>query len=212
MAKAVLFDFDGTIADSEWLILESLNTQAARFGFEPIRHEEIPALRRFSMQQLVTQRLSMPLWNFPRLLRLERAAKAAFEKRSSELQVFAGMAEVVAALRAQGYLVGVVSSAPELAVCAVLERTGIEVDFVRASIGAFGKARVMRAVLTQHGVARRHALYVGDELRDIEATKRARIGIVCVGWGLNDAATLRAAGAEVASTPEALLAMITARV
>ena len=208
MHKAIIFDFDGTIADSERTMLASLNAIASEFGFQPLESEEIPALRKLSARTFVTKRLGIPFWNLWTIVRLEKRAKEEFAKRDTSLRVFPGMADVIATLRSRGHIVGIVSSTPDAAVVRVLREAGIAVDFVHAGSPAYLKAHALRAALRTHGLTRENVLYVGDEVRDVDACRRVGIPIIAITWGLNNAETLAARGASVASTPQELLARL----
>jgi phosphoglycolate phosphatase len=209
--KAILFDFDGTIADSMPIMLRSLNAIAGEFGFKPATTEEIPQLRKLSARKFITKRLRIPLWHVMKLRRLERRLKEEFAQHTSSLNTFNGMADVLAELRMDGYTVGVVSSAPQDIVENFLRDADITLDFVEAGGGTFGKARLLSASLALHGLTGLPVLYVGDELRDIEACRRVGIPMVGVAWGLNDTETLVSAGVPVAMTPQQLITMITER-
>jgi phosphoglycolate phosphatase len=204
----ILFDFDGTIADSEKIMFEALNAIAGEFGFQPVMPEEFPSLRQLSARAFVAERLRIPLWRVRKLLRLEKKTKAEYAKRSTGIRMFSGMPDVLRALRENGVDIGIVTSAPREVVERALRENEVAVDFVRAGVGTFGKARAIRGALRERRIGA-HALYVGDELRDAEACKKAGIAMLGVSWGLNDAAALRAAGVEVAATPRELLAMLT---
>lgn len=210
MADTIIFDFDGTIADSERLMLSSLASIAGEFGFKAISPDEVPRLRKMSVRQLVAERLGIPLWRALKLRRLEKRSKEEFAKHAAMLSVFPGMSDILSELRMNGYTVGVVSSAPQRVVEDVLREGGMSMNFIHAGSGTFGKARAIRKALKKHGIDKSRAVYVGDELRDIDACRRAGIPMLGVGWGLNDALTLRGAGIKVASTPSELFSMITA--
>lgn len=210
MPRTILFDFDGTLADSEEIMFESFNTLAQGFRFAPLTRAEFPALRQLPMRRFITERLRIPLWRVWTLLSLERKAKGAYAKASRDLHLFAGVPELIEKLHGLGILSGVVASAPQEVVERVLAAHKVKVDFVHAGIGTFSKARAIQATLKVRRLLATQVCYVGDELRDLDACKKAGIKMLGVSWGLNDAATLRAAGLEVASTPEELLSMLTA--
>jgi phosphoglycolate phosphatase len=212
MYQTVIFDFDGTIADSEHAMISSLNAISGEFGFSRIEPGEVASLRKLSIWQLVTKRLRIPFWNVLAILRLEKRAKAAFLARGDFLDVFPGMADGIARLREKGCLVGIVSSTPLPVIERVLRGSGIVVDFVSAGSPVYRKASAIRKEIRSRGVDKKTAVYVGDELRDINAAKHAGISVISVGWGLNDPAVLAARGARVASTPGELFSIITARV
>jgi len=206
---SVLFDFDGTLADTQDLAFTIINALAPEFGYRPITPEEIPALKLLSAWQLLSQRSAIPLWNLLKLRRLERRVREEFIKRGGGIEVFKGIPEMLRGLRAAGYEIGIVSSNSPRIVHSVLEKAGVRPDFIHGGSRFFGKARAIREALRGYDVSLSHVLYVGDELRDIEACKKIGIKMIAVGWGFNAADALRDAGARVAETPEELLSILT---
>ncbi len=61
-----------------------------------------------------------------------------------------------------------------------------------AGVSLFGKESKLKKVLKLSGIDKKDAIYIGDELRDIQASKK--IGLHCgsVIWGVNDAIALAA--------------------
>jgi phosphoglycolate phosphatase len=57
-------------------------------------------------------------------------------------------------------------------------------------------ARLTR-LLRRAGVAREQAIYIGDEVRDIDAARRAGMAVGAVTWGYNDASVLRRHGPDL---------------
>jgi phosphoglycolate phosphatase len=206
----VIFDFDGTLADSGELVLGIMNTLTPEFGFKPITREEIPALKMMPAWKLLTQRSGIPLWNLFKLRRLERRVREELAKHTEEIEMFAGVPEMIRDLRTAGCEVGIVSSNSPRIVQSVLARAGVEPDFIHAGSTFFGKARAIRKALNMYDIDRSRAVYIGDELRDIEACKKAGIDVIAVGWGFNAADALKAAGAKVVETPQELLSILVA--
>ena len=61
----------------------------------------------------------------------------------------------------------------------------------------------------KQGVEKNETLCIGDEVRDVQAAKKADVRIVSVSWGFNSPELLEQAGAErIVSTPEELLEAI----
>ncbi len=204
----VIFDFDGTLADSRDVGMEVMNGLADEFGYAPIRADEISALQAISARELVRKRAGIPLWNIFKLRRFEGRAREELERRSTSIQLFEGIAEMLKELRGARCELGVVTSNDEKIVYQALGRAGTDVDFVQAGSSFFGKARAIRNALKTYHIDRSHAVYVGDELRDIEACKKVGIDMTAVGWGFNDAETLQGAGVRVAATPQELFVML----
>lgn len=208
----MLFDFDGTIADTEDLVFEATNALAQEFGFEPIRPDEYPAIRAMGARERIVSRLGIPLWNILKVRRLERRAREEYTKRAHEIRVIDGIADVVAGLRERGLRVAILSSNDAVVVRETVERAGLSFDFYDTGSRALGKARALRKAMGSHSVPPGEVIYVGDELRDVEACRSADVRMVGVAWGLTDAAALRAGGIEVASTPEELQSLLDAAV
>ena len=61
------------------------------------------------------------------------------------------------------------------------------------SSSIFGKAGALKMLIRRHRVAKSDVWMVGDELRDIEAAKKAGINCIAVTWGLQHPDTLKAA-------------------
>lgn len=209
--RTVIFDFDGTLADSADLALDIMNTLAPEFGFAPITVHELPHLKKMSARELLVERAHIPLWHVFKIRRLERRVREEFIKRASELNSFTGVPEMMRDLYKEGYEIGIVSSNTHSVVVSLLERTGVQVHFIHAGSAFFGKARAIRGAMKEYGVDRRYVVYVGDELRDVEACKKVGIDMIAVGWGLNASDALRDAGVRVLKTPQELLGILGAQ-
>ncbi len=207
----ILFDFDGTLADSEGIALRVVNTLAPEFGLKPLVPEEIPALKTMSAWRLLTERSGISPWNIFKLRRIEQRLRTEFLKHAEEFRVFEGVPEMMRQLSEAGYEIGVVSSNDPRVVKEALARAGVEPLFVHAGSKFFGKARAIREAMREYGIGRSRTVYVGDEIRDIEACKKVGIDMIAVGWGFNSGDALKAAGASLVETPAELVRAIAAR-
>ncbi len=208
--SAILFDFDGTLAENSFLFLDVLNELSQEFGFEPIGVEEIPRLRRMGAKEILTQRLRIPLWNILKIRRLDRAQKRVWREKVSETEIrlFSGMPQLIKDIRDRGIVVGIVSSNLLEVIERAIQSAHVEVDFVHAGSRVFGKAGAIRKVIKQYQIDSHSVLYVGDEIRDLEACRTVGIPMIGVGWGLNAPEALQARGVVVVSTLEELRAKI----
>jgi len=55
----------------------------------------------------------------------------------------------------------------------------------------FGKRSALRRVLRKNGVSHDEAIYIGDELRDLEAAHAERIAFGAVSWGYTNLDALK---------------------
>lgn len=100
----VLFDFDGTIADSLQLVVDIYRDLL--HDDRELTPQELDMLRKLSAQR-VAKELGVSLWRAPLLL---RRGRKIMHSRITEVEPFADMPETIAALHARGHVLQVVSS------------------------------------------------------------------------------------------------------
>src|SRR3954466_3928980 len=96
--RFVIFDFDGTLADTLSWFNRVLNGVADRFGFQRIEDGEGETLRGLSAQEIIAH-LDVPRWKLPLIARHMR--KLAAEHRD-EIRRFAGVDRCSASPRRSG--------------------------------------------------------------------------------------------------------------
>lgn len=206
MKRTIIFDLDGTIADSESVFFDIVNALAPRFGYDPVVSDESGELKKLHLRDFLLHRLGWRIILLPFIL---RAGRARYHALASQVPVFPGTTEVFRALREQGIRIGMISSSEERTIRTILEANGLAVDFIMHS-DLFGKARAIKKALRKESLSPADTLYVGDEVRDVEACQKAGIQIIAVTWGLNSKEALAQAGAETVDTREALLTRLLA--
>jgi phosphoglycolate phosphatase len=203
--RVLVFDFDGTIADTLWQGLEILNSMAEEFGFRPLAKEELPQAQDMTTRQLM-KFLGIPNRKLPTIG--HRGVKK-LRALIGEVQPLSGMPAVLRELHARGIRMGIVTSNSEENVGIFLRNHDLEIiEFVRSSSRLLGKAREIRQAMKKHGFGAGDAIYIGDETRDVEACKRAGLRCVAVAWGYNSRRILAAQQPfRVVDTPEELLVL-----
>lgn len=193
--KLVIFDFDGTLADSFPWFLGALNQVAGRYRFRKVEAHEVDTLRGYSGRQLLAH-FRVPFWKMPFIARHMRALAA---RSTDTIRLFSGVDELLRELSDQGVELAIVSSNAEENIRAVLgpERAAL-IRYYECGTSLFGKAARFRRVLQRSGVRPGEALCIGDEIRDLEAARAVGIPSGAVSWGY--------------ATPEALKAHAPAKV
>ncbi|CCM76904.1 HAD hydrolase-like protein [Rhizobium mesoamericanum] len=184
----VIFDFDGTLADSGEWFFGSLNDVADRFGFRRTTVEEREALRRLGNHEII-RKLRVPMWKMP-------AIAAYMRRRATEdiesIQLFEGVAPALRMLRQRGMKLAIVSSNTEQNVRTVLGPELVElINFYGCGSSMFGKAVKFRRAMKQLGTAPERTICVGDETRDIEAANAVGASSAAVTWGFAAPESLR---------------------
>ncbi len=186
-AKAVIFDFDGTLCDDFRELIVILNSMAKEFGYEKTPLEKIPALR-----ELPSQDLFCVLGVTPEKLGL--AVKNVVTRLASRihgLPSFPGLVDVLRQLSTQGYRLGILTSNSEEIVRPFLLNNRLDfVEFIYSQSGVFDKHRMIANVLEERELDKSEIIYVGDETRDIEAARKAGVAVIAVSWGFNARAIL----------------------
>jgi phosphoglycolate phosphatase len=179
--RLVLWDFDGTLADTWSCGQQIYNEIAARRHFVPITDAEADR-RMTTLEFLRAHRVA--LLQLPLLIREWHAALRA---RMDDVPLFPGVRDALMTLRRQGSFLGILSSNKHdnIARCLRSQEAYALFDAIHASSRLFGKANGIRRVLARQGLGKREVLYIGDETRDLDAARTAGIDSAAVGWGLN---------------------------
>lgn len=186
----VLFDFDGTLADSLPWFQTVCNDVADAFGFRRIAPDEADLLRSTDAKRVI-QMLGIPMWQVPLIAHRIRKMMTADIAR---IPLFDGVDALLADLKRAGVTVAIVSSNSRDNVEKVLgpERAAL-VDHFACGAGLFGKDAKFKKVLKQLGFTAAQTLAVGDELRDLEAAHKVGMAFGGVTWGYTLADTMHAA-------------------
>jgi phosphoglycolate phosphatase len=188
--RLVIFDFDGTLADSLPWLRASFQDMIRRFDLTPVRDDEVEGLRSLTAREIMT-RLNVSMWQLPVIVSDMRKRKLA---AAGEISLFAGVPAMLSDLQRHGIKVAIVSTDSEASVRQVL---GPAADLIiRFDCGAtiFGKHRKFRRVARELGVNPSKTICIGDELRDIDAAKAAGMDSGAVVWGYALPSALQAAG------------------
>jgi phosphoglycolate phosphatase len=204
--KLVIFDFDGTLADSFPWFIHIVNTVAARYNFKGIEESEIEMLRGYGARHLI-KHLGIPMWKLPFIANHMRQVTATGVRNISP---FAGVDSLLEQLSLAGVTIALVTSNSYENVHNVLGTKNMNrIKYHECGVSLFGKRAGFRKVLKQSGVLPSEALCIGDEVRDIEAATKEGIPFGAVAWGFNHIEALKAhSPAEVFEHVDDIIARI----
>ncbi len=201
--EAVLFDFDGTIADTGEGMFNSIQYAVRSLGFEPLSEE---VLRTF---------VGPPVYDsFKRVLgaddetvhlAVEKYREFYAEKGIYEFRLYDGILELFNELKVNGIKIVLASAKPQRFIIKLVGYIGIEdvVEFI--SSPADDKADPSKAALISNALAamkveKEKALMVGDRHFDINGANGAGIESVGVTFGYGSCEELKNAGATFIAT------------
>jgi phosphoglycolate phosphatase len=181
-AKLIIFDFDGTLADTLGALLRITNRLAPEFGYPQISDEQLANLKYLSSWEII-KISKVALWKLPFLL---KRVKEEFPGEVQSVKLFPGVVELLTTLKSQGYRLGIVSSNAEANIRSLLHQHQIEhlFEFITGA-STFGKGKAIGKIIRRYNCSKSDAIYIGDEIRDIQAARSIQIRVVAVGWGFN---------------------------
>lgn len=201
-SKCVVFDFDGTLADSEVIMIAIYDHFAARNN-KPELTEEIKQKLRDGTTRQALKWSGVRLWQIPRLLNL---ARKEYRKRSSKVKIFTGVKSLVKDL-SKDFDIYILSTNSEKTVKKILNNNDFktEVNILKGS-SVFGKGKALKKLLSHHAYDRSRSWMIGDETRDIIAGNKAGLNTIGVTWGLQSEVGLRRAKPDhIAVEPKDIL-------
>ena len=205
--KLVIFDFDGTLADSLGWLIGISDRLADEYGFDRIDKAQVAMLRRNDAATLLRLH-HVPLWKVPFIASRFRKLMA---QQIHMITLFPGVDDLFERITQAGAKLAVVTSNS----CANVRRVLGEKNMGRLAaceggVSLFGKRRKLRKVLRRTGIHPAEAIFIGDEIRDIEAARHAGIASGAVAWGFTDVDTLKAHAPDMlfSSVAEILLSLV----
>lgn len=211
-AEVVLLDLDGTLIDSAPDLAGAANDLRASHGLEPLPYEHLRPMVGAGARGMVgiafDRRPGDAGYDELRAAFLVRYA----ERMLDSTHVFDEMLPVLDAIEAAGLRWGIVTNKalqlarPIVAGLGLDERAAV---LVGGDSTPFAKPHPepLFEAARQVGAQPRHCVYIGDDLRDIQAGRAAGMAVLAAGWGyLGVGEPVESWGADaVADRPAALL-------
>ncbi len=199
MVSAVIFDFDGTLADSLDAHIRSWRKAFEDLGVE-LREEEVR--KRFGKPSATILSEVLPPRLHGKIAELTKRKQQYFVKQLTSLRLYSGVEEVLKKLKEMGIPMAVATSMNRESLRSTLQALGIEKYFfviVTADDVAEGKPNpemLLRAA-EKLRVKPVNCLVVGDSLYDVLAAERASIPIVVVANNSYQIEQIREKGVKV---------------
>lgn len=182
----MLFDFDGTLADTAPDLGAAVNHLRALKGLEALSVEAVRPFASMGARGLLRVGFGLRPEDaeFPTL-------KDAFLQRYDErvcvaTALFPGIAELLAALRERRIPWGIVTNKSTRFTGRIVERLGIAPDCIVCGDSTphlKPHPAPMHLAAQTLGVAQADCWYLGDDLRDVQAARAAGMKPVAVEWG-----------------------------
>ncbi len=218
MIEAVLFDLDGTLADTAPDMALTVNRMRARRGLDPVAAELVRPHVSSGARGMIVAAFGIAPGDpqFPGLR--EEFLELYAENLCDGTRLFPGMAEVLDLLESEGIGWGVVTNKFERFARPVIEGLGLG---RRAAVVIGGDTSprakpfpdpLLLAAATM-GVAPMRTLYVGDDERDVQAARAAGMPVIVAGYGyLGDGTPPAQWGADdIVDSPQGIASWVRSR-
>ena len=189
--KAVLFDFDGTLADTAADLSRALNRLRAARGLADLPLEDLRPHASSGARGLIGAGLGI-LPEHPEFKTLRDAFLAHYEAEICvDTRLFAGMDELLAGIEARGLRWGIVTNKSTVLTRRLVKALGLEARTACVVCGDTTPHLKPHPASLLHaskelGLAPADCVYLGDDLRDVQAARAAGMRSVAVEWGYGE--------------------------
>lgn len=179
----ILFDFDGTLAETMMLIHDVFNRLSGVYGYKHMPEEDIEELRHLSIREFI-EHFGIPLWKVP-IIAIH--ARRMMHDEMDQVQPPAGLVDSLTTIHESGrYLMDILTSNRPKNVFRFLDQHRINwFDEVESTRAILSKKRRVEKYIRQRGLNPDSLYYIGDTTVDVESARHAGAKTVAVSWGLN---------------------------
>ena len=209
MIKTVIFDFDGTIANTLSYTFRNL--------FELLKEEKvnineqkmIKDVRSKNFQELMKE-WKISWVRLPFILgKIKQIQKDLFNE-IEKIKFFPGIKKLLVELKRKNYILAILSSNLDNNIIKFLKLNNLDYfDYIHCGSEILGKSVAISNFIKENGWKKEESIYVGDELRDLEACQKSGVKMIGVSWGLNTTEILKKRGADfIVKKPSEILKII----
>ena len=178
----ILFDFDGTIANTLESIIDIMNKLSDEFGFKKIQSNDIESLRDKRPLEILKS-LGISLFKLPFVI---RKARKEINSHIASLSPSVDLLPTLKYFKKQNFQIGIVTTNTEENVRQFLHANNLDFfDLFYTTKKVFGKDKTITKIIKDMKLEKSCVFFIGDEVRDIEAGKKAGVKTIGVSWGYN---------------------------
>ncbi len=210
--KLLIFDLDGTLADTLYTIRDAVNLCLRHFSLPERSYDEVKAAvgdgARLLLERSVPEDVLADSARFEEIFDFFGGCYVQTHDRVE--RCYDGLFDVVMTLRKQGHTLAVLSNKPDRLVGGIIKKLFPEGTFAFA-MGQTEQPKkpdptVPRAKCRELGFLPCDTYFIGDSDVDIKTAKNAGFGSAAVSWGFRDRELLAALNPDViCDTPRELL-------
>ncbi len=205
MPEAIIFDFDGTLVDSERITYEIVSPIVSKYLGRVFTEDEVNSLRGVVWKETFRK------WFPDRHERLNREISARWATVNPVLPMYPGVSNMLASLKHRGVHMGIASSRERGLLVENLRMLSID-SYFEAVVGQEDtqmhkpNPEPLLLALSGMGVDGATCIYIGDQATDIRASKSAGMLSGGASWGEgNQSALLMESPDYIFSRPDEVI-------
>lgn len=194
MYKLLIFDWDGTLIDSQARIISSMQAAATELGHPPLHDDAVRNIIGLGLPEAIRELL--PAIEDPALdMMRERYAHHFLEQNQIPTELYPGVESSLRSLHDKGYRLAVATGKSRRGLDRVLEQTGLGPLFELTRCADETRSKpdplMLHEILEETGLASTEALMIGDTEYDLEMGRRAAMDRVAVSYGAHHLSRLQ---------------------
>ena len=190
----IIFDWDGTLADSTAVIKRALQHSAADLGYPIPTDEQASFIIGMGLRPALAH--AIPTLRDADLTPLTERFRHHFTTNENEIILFAGVPEMLASLKARGHTLAVATGKSRRGLDRAFDTLGLREFFVASRCADEGFAKphpgMLHALFDETGLEARDAVMIGDTTHDLQLAGNASTAAIGVTYGAHDRALLEA--------------------
>lgn len=201
--RLVVFDCDGTLMDSQHMIIAAMETAFERAGRPKPSGRDVRRLVGISLYEAIEALAPDTDLEDRKAIRADYAAAffAMRESGSHREPLYPGTAETLDRLAEAGYLIGLATGKSLKGVHHSLGQYGLLDYFATLQTADIGPGKphpaMLERAMDEAGARPQETILVGDTTFDMEMSRTAGTAAIGVAWGYHETDELMAAGADI---------------
>ena len=201
--RLLIFDLDGTVADTLPSIAEAVNLCAKHFGYPEKSDDEVRLAVGNGVGVLLQK--TMPedaMADSVQCAKIKEYFAICYEQTQSKVDcAYSGMAEAMRELYGKGFILAILSNKPDKLVKMIVNNIFpdgiISVSMGQTDLPKKPDPTVPLMIAKELGVEPLDTYFIGDSEVDVLTGKNAGMVSVAVSWGLRERCVLEAANPDV---------------
>lgn len=193
MKKCIIFDVDGTIINSEEIIIKTTQVIAEKYLGKKLTNQQCFKIIGVNTENIL-RRIGIAEPEIPAYFQIYTEL---LSKMSKEMRLFEGIKELITTLHSKGYYLGIVTSRVKDEFDDATERYDLNHYFGCIIVADYTEnhkphPEPIHLFMERTGFLQNEILYIGDSINDYLACGAAKIDFVLAKWGCIDDSAMQA--------------------